>query len=61
MLTTHFTKLCVKVEKKRKRLGVENHMMIVSEKGDYTYKLGKGISHVKGAAKVLKDLGMLSY
>ena len=67
LLTTHYSKLCKLLEAER----VENlHMKI--EKTDiigntntntnakspiqYLYKLGKGISSVKGGVKVLEDL-----
>jgi len=67
LLTTHYSKLCKLLEAER----VENmHMKIEkiggprqgeSEKKEpntirYTYKLGKGISSVKGGIKVLEDL-----
>ena len=56
MLTTHYNKLCKKLTKQN-----NNFYMNVktNEKGDdfeYTYKIKKGISKVKGALKVLKDL-----
>ncbi len=59
LLTTHYSKLCKLLEAER----VENmHMKIeraIVEGQDvirYTYKLGKGISCVKGGIKVLEDL-----
>ena len=65
LLTTHYSKLCKLLEAER----VENmHMKIkmTGEQGQedkkepnsikYTYKLGKGISSVKGGIKVLEDL-----
>ena len=59
LLTTHYSKLCKLLEAER----VENmHMKIERGIGDgdnsikYTYKLGKGISSVKGGIKVLEDL-----
>jgi hypothetical protein len=64
LLTTHYSKLCKLLEAER----VENmHMKIerdIQEGRDtkkvnvikYTYKLGKGISSVKGGIKVLEDL-----
>ena len=66
LLTTHYSKLCKLLEAER----VENmHMKIertIQEQGQenkkqvntirYTYKLGKGISSVKGGIKVLEDL-----
>lgn len=56
MLTTHFLGLCHRLKKQRRFL---NCHMSVEQKGEdfhYTYKLTKGISHVKGGVKVLKDL-----
>lgn len=61
LLTTHYSKLCKLLETER----VKNmHMKIerIGEQGQgqdvirYTYKLGKGISCVKGGIKVLEDL-----
>jgi hypothetical protein len=65
LLTTHYSKLCKLLEAER----VENmHMKIERTGGQgqddkkvvnsirYTYKLGKGISSVKGGIKVLEDL-----
>jgi len=56
LLTTHYSKLCKLLEAER----VENmHMKIERDEQDtirYTYKLGKGISCVKGGIKVLEDL-----
>lgn len=54
ILTTHYTKLCKKLKK-------ENNcycMNVVKKNNDfvYTYKIKKGVSKVKGAQKVLKDL-----
>jgi hypothetical protein len=54
ILTTHYTKLCKKLKK-------ENNcycMNVVKKDNDfvYTYKIKKGVSKVKGAQKVLKDL-----
>ena len=56
VLTTHFLDLC-------KRLDKENymhnyHMKIETANDDfnYTYKMEKGISEIKGGIKVLKDL-----
>ena len=54
ILTTHYTKLC-------KKLNKQNNcycMNVIKKNNDfvYTYKMKKGISKVKGAQKVLKDL-----
>jgi len=57
LLTTHYVKLCKKLQKKTK---VRNfHMKTVEqEKGtlQYTYQLERGISTVKGGVKVLRDM-----
>jgi hypothetical protein len=63
LLTTHYSKLCKLLEAEC----IENmHMKIkrIGQEGEnneghsirYTYKLGKGISSVKGGIKVLQDL-----
>lgn len=54
ILTTHYTKLCKKLDKENNNFC----MKIINTEDDfqYTYKIKKGISKVKGALKVLKDL-----
>jgi hypothetical protein len=54
ILTTHYTKLCKKLDKQNNCYC----MNVVKKNNDfvYTYKMKKGISKVKGAQKVLKDL-----
>jgi hypothetical protein len=54
VLTTHYTKLCKKLSKQN-----NNFYMKVNNNAkdfEYTYKIKKGISKVKGALKVLQDL-----
>ena len=54
VLTTHYIKLCKKLNKQN-----NNFYMKVNNNAkdfEYTYKIKKGISKVKGAMKVLKDL-----
>lgn len=56
VLTTHFLDLCRRLEKHQ---GINNyHMKIetINDDFNYTYKLEKGISDIKGGVKVLKDL-----
>jgi DNA mismatch repair protein MutS len=57
MLTTHYIKICKKLLKSD---GIENHKMYVkclADGGyDYTYRMVKGISKIKGAAQVMKDM-----
>ena len=56
LLTTHFVKVCKKLDKIK---GIENCKM-VAEKNEnkikYTYKLEKGISEVKGGINVLTEM-----
>ena len=56
MLTTHYIKLCKKLEKNTK---IQNFNMKTIKKNDnfeYTYKLIEGISKIKGGLKVLTDM-----
>jgi hypothetical protein len=57
MLTTHFVKVCVKLEKNR---CIQNYKMITETTGDnrlkYKYKMEKGISNVKGVVNILKEM-----
>ena len=57
LLTTHYYKLCKKMDKTEKN--VKNyHMEITKLENDFicNYKIKKGISKIKGGIKVLKDL-----
>jgi len=56
VLTTHYLDLCKRLDKKP---GINNYHMEVIEIGEdfqYTYKLKKNVSTVKGGVKVLRDL-----
>ena len=56
MLTTHFVKVCKKLDKIK---GIENSKMVtqkVNNKLIYTYKFDTGISEVKGGINVLTDM-----
>ena len=56
LLTTHFVKVCKKLDKIE---GIENFKMITEKNGNkikYTYKLDKGISEVKGGINVLTEM-----
>jgi hypothetical protein len=56
LLTTHYVKLCKKLEKNKR---IENYNMKTNKTKnnfEYTYKLVKGISTVKGGLKVLSDM-----
>jgi hypothetical protein len=54
VLTTHYTKLCKKLNKQNTNFYMK--VNINAKDFEYTYKIKKGISKVKGALKVLKDL-----
>jgi DNA mismatch repair ATPase MutS len=56
MLTTHFVKVCVKLEKNK---CIQNYKMITDAKNKklvYTYKMEKGISNVKGVINILQEM-----
>lgn len=56
LLTTHYSKLCKKLVKNPK---IKNYNMKTIKNGngfEYTYKLVKGISKIKGGIKVLTDM-----
>ena len=56
LLTTHFIRLCNICDKSN----IENYNMLINildEKLNYTYKIDKGISNVKGGIHVLENLG----
>lgn len=57
MLTTHYKKICKNFKSSKQ---IENYKMqvLINEDGsfDYTYKMKKGISNIKGGIRVLKDM-----
>jgi len=56
LLTTHFIKVCKKLNKNKK---IKNYCMETIEKGEdfnYTYLMKLGISEVRGGIKVLTDM-----
>lgn len=56
LLTTHFVKVCKKLDKVK---SIQNCKMVAEKVGNkinYTYKLAKGISEVKGGINVLTEL-----
>ena len=57
MLTTHYISIC---KKYKNSPHIQNYKMDVKINDDdtfvYKYKLKKGISKIKGAVRVLKDL-----
>ena len=56
MLTTHFLGLCHRMKREKRIINCHMQVEEHDETFKYTYKLAKGISHVKGGVKVLKDL-----
>jgi hypothetical protein len=56
VLTTHFLELCRRLDKEKRMHNC--YMQIDTANGDfqYTYKMEKGMSFIKGGIKVLKDL-----
>jgi hypothetical protein len=62
ILTTHYYKLCKKLEKlenENNNKTIKNYHLEIKKKDDnfeFTYRLKKGISKIKGGIKVLKDL-----
>lgn len=56
VLTTHFLELCRRLEKEQKINNFHMKINITNNDFNYTYKLEKGISDIKGGIKVLKDL-----
>lgn len=57
MLTTHFITLCRKIEKDNNIENVNMKTIMTNNKPQYFYKIQSGISEIKGAITVLKDLG----
>ena len=57
MLTTHFITLCRKLKKDENIENVNMKTKMNNNKPQYFYKLQPGISEIKGAITVLKDLG----
>jgi DNA mismatch repair ATPase MutS len=59
ILTTHFVEVCKKLDS---NIAVENYKMLTEEKNsgssdfNYTYKLKKGISELRGGLKILNDM-----
>ena len=58
MLTTHFNKVCIKLERNR---AIQNYKMETdydtkNKKITYLYKMEKGISNVKGVVSILEDM-----
>jgi hypothetical protein len=56
MLTTHYVKLCKKLNKNKKIQNCNMKTIKLNDTFDYTYKLEPGISVIKGGIKVLLDM-----
>jgi hypothetical protein len=56
MLTTHYLKLCKKLNKNKKIQNCNMKTIKHNDTFDYTYKLEPGISVIKGGIKVLVDM-----
>ena len=56
LLTTHFIKLCKKLQSNKLVTNHHMHSTIVNDKIQYSYLLKKGISRVKGGVHVLTDM-----
>ena len=56
MLTTHFIKLCNKLDKRKKIQNFNMQTKIDNNTLEHTYLLKKGISNIKGGINVLQDL-----
>jgi DNA mismatch repair ATPase MutS len=59
MLTTHYVDICENI-KKIKKSNLENSCMKINKSNnsiEYTYKLIKGVSKIKGGKQILIDLG----
>jgi DNA mismatch repair ATPase MutS len=56
MLTTHFIKVCKKLDKEN---SIQNYKMVTEKKNHkiiFMYKLERGISEVKGGINVLTEM-----
>ena len=57
ILTTHYLSICKKFKNSKT---IQNYKMVVDINTDgtfnYTYKIKKGISNIKGGIRVLKDM-----
>jgi len=56
LLTTHFFKLCKKLQTNKRITNHHMHSTITNDKIHYSYLLKKGISRVKGGVHVLTDM-----
>jgi DNA mismatch repair ATPase MutS len=56
MITTHFLEVCKRLDNHKDILNCNMDVNVANNDFTYTYKMEKGISKIKGAVKVLKDL-----
>jgi hypothetical protein len=56
ILTTHYTSICKKLEKRSKIKNYKMNVLVDDNKLSYTYKMTKGISKVQGALIVLEEM-----
>ena len=56
MLTTHFVQLCNLLDKNKNIVNENMETTIIDNTPKYSYKVINGISKIKGAICVLKDL-----
>ena len=56
LLTTHFIKLCKKLQTNKRITNYHMHSTVTNDKIHYYYLLKKGISRVKGGVHVLTDM-----
>lgn len=56
LLTTHFIKLCTKLQSNKQVQNHHMHSTVTNNKIQYSYVLKKGISRVKGGIHVLADM-----
>ena len=56
MITTHFLEVCKRLNKEKGFINSHMNVDVNNDDFNYTYKLKKGISSIKGGVKVLHDL-----
>lgn len=56
ILTTHYTSICKKLEKRSKIKNYKMNVLIDGNKLSYTYKMMKGVSKIQGALIVLEEM-----
>ena len=56
ILTTHYTSICKKLEKRSKIKNYKMNVLVDGNKLSYTYKMMKGVSKIQGALIVLEEM-----